>query len=258
MARRPCSIEVELTVGKKGYMVTVMNMGAGGMLLLNPGRGDFKAGAVARVAFPEHSPRFDVRTVECVVRWTRMRDEDGSQFVGVEYKDQKALARSWVKVTMQDLGFQSYNLKEQRAHHRTRCQFPGTLQLGDTTVRCFITDIGLGGCRVELLQPIRAGAVISVMMGEGTPYLGGLKMTGVVRHQQQVEPGDPFGYGCAFQGLTEDQEEGIKSFMQEQHELNWERTEEWAEINLFAPSEASVEIPSLSSILDESDDPIDE
>ena len=121
-------------------------------------------------------------------------------------------------------------------------------------MKCFVTDLGPGGFRVLLLQPVRAGAAIPVVLDERIPHLGGLRLTGVVRHQQQVEPADPFGYGCAFQGLTPVQEEALKSFMIEQYELNWERTEEWPEVNFFAAPAETVEIPSLSSILDESED----
>ena len=74
----------------------------------------------------------------------RNRNEDGSQFIGVAFKDQTALARSWVKSKMQDLGLQSYNLKEQRAQHRVVAQLMGTLDLGGSSMDCAIVNIGRG------------------------------------------------------------------------------------------------------------------
>lgn len=256
MARRPCRIEVEVVSGRKGFMMEVVDLGAGGLRLHHSQPDAFKIGATLKVIHPEPIPKHDVLSTECLVRWSRLRDADGSQFLGVEYKDPKALARSWVKAKMQDLGFQSYNLREQRAAHRTASGLTAMLDLAGTSVPCGTGNIGEGGCFISLRQPIRAGATIKVKVSAGQP-LEGATYTAVVRHQQQADPGDPFGYGCAFQSLGPAEVEQIHAFMLEQHTLNWERTEEWPDLSYgahAAPAFGDVEIPSLDSILDESHD----
>jgi hypothetical protein len=258
LARRPCEIEVEVTVGRKGHMATVVDLGPGGMRLCCELPLKAKPKTLVRVTYPGSIPKHDVLTVECVVRWSKLRQADGAEFVGLEYKDQKALARSWVKAKMLDLGFSSYNLKEQRAHHRVVAQLLGTLEIGGVTRNCVVGDLGLGGLYIQLHQPIRAGAVIDVKVKD-SPRLPGTTYVATVRHQQQADPGDPFGYGCSFTRLSEEQAEAIKEFLVEQHEQNWERTEPWPDLLYIASAEAAgqseqVEIPDLASILAEDDE----
>lgn len=258
LARRPCEIEVEVGVGRKGHMATVVDLGPGGMRLRCDQPMGVKPKTLVRVTYPGTIPKHDVLTVECLVRWTKIRQADGAEFVGLEYKDQKALGRSWVKARMQDLGFSSYNLKEQRAHHRVVAQVPGTLDIGGTTRNCAIIDIGPGGLFIQLHQPIRAGAVIDIKVKDN-PRLASTLYTATVRHQQQADPGDPFGYGCSFTRLTPEQSEAIEEFLVAQHEENWERTEDWPDLLYVASAEAAasaddVEIPDLASILAEEDE----
>jgi hypothetical protein len=256
-ARRPCEIEVEATVGRKGHMVNVVDMGVAGLRLHTFSPISVKPKALIRVTYPDVIPKHDVLSTECVVRWSRIRDADGSQFIGVEFKDQKALARSWVKAKMQNLGFQSYNLKEQRSQHRVVAHLLGTIDIGGGSLHCVIVNIGLGGLYIQLRQPIRAGATIVVKVA-GTPLLPATSYTVTVRHQQQPEPGDPFGYGCAFQDLSSEQAEAIKELMSVQHDANWERTEDWPDLLYISASNAQAEeevvIPDLASILAEDPD----
>ncbi len=256
LARRPCEIEVEVTAGRKGYMATVVDLGPGGMRLRFDQPSKVKPKTVLQVTYPGSIPKHDVLTVECVVRWSKIREADDAEFVGTEYKDQKALARSWVKAKMQDLGFSSYNLKEQRAHHRVIAQLPGTLDIAGTQRQCAIINLGLGGLFIELHQPIRAGAVIDIKVGDN-PRFPSTLFTATVRHQQQMDPADPFGYGCSFTRLSEEQTEAIKEFLENQHQQNWERLEEWPDLLYVAAAggmSEEIEIPDLATILADEDD----
>lgn len=257
MSRRPCEIEIEALSGRKGFMGTVTDMGAGGLRLHNGSPAPLKNGSAIRLTYPEPIRKHEVLTVEGIVRWTREREADASQFIGIEYKDQKALAHSWVKAKLHEHGFQSYNLKEQRSQQRARCGIMAGLDLGGGLVTCAVNNLGLGGCFVVLRQPIRAGATITIKLGKH-PLLDGASYTGTIRHLQQADPADPFGYGCAFSSLTEEQTEAIKAFLLEQHSQNWERTDDWPDL-LYASAagyvpEEEVEIPDLASILAESPD----
>lgn len=255
-SRRPCAIEVECNLGKKGYMAQVVDMGVAGLRLHAESPIPVKPKSILHVTYPENLPKVENLTTECIVRWSKMREADSSQFIGLEFKDPKALGRSWIKVKMQDVGFQSWNLKELRSQHRVVAQLPATLDVGGEQRNCALVNLGLGGIFIELHQPLRAGAAIAVKVGKND-RLPGTVYRAVVRHQQQLDPGDPFGYGCAFQGLTEQQTEDIKTFLVEQHEANWERLEEWPDLLYAAASNAAaaeeVVIPDLASILEETE-----
>lgn len=253
LARRPCSIEAEAKVGRSGFMVTVVDLGPGGMRLHCEQPMKAKPKTVVKVTYPGEIPKHDVLTVEGVVKWSKIRESDGSEFVGLEYKDQKALGRSWVKAKMHDLGFASYNLKEQRADHRVIAQLPGTLDLAGTKLKCAIIDIGLGGLFLQLHQPLRPGATIDVMVDEN-PRLPKTVYRATVRHQQQFDPADPFGYGCAFTQLSEQQREDLREFLVTQHAENWERLREWPDLLYLAAAAGAVEVPDLASILAEEDE----
>lgn len=254
-SRRPCAIEVECNVGKKGYMAQVVDMSVAGLRLHSDSPIPVKPKSVMHVTYPEEIRKVESLTTECIVRWSKMRESDSSQFIGLEFKDPKALGKSWVKAKMQDVGFQSWNLKELRAHHRVEAHLPATLDVAGEQRTCELVNIGLGGIFIRLHQALRAGASVAVKVAD-SPNLPGSVYKVVVRHQQQVDPGDPFGYGCAFESLRPDQEEAIKEYLVTQHAENWERTEEWPDLLYVAASNAAAEevaIPDLASILEDSE-----
>lgn len=253
-SRRPCSIEVECNVSKKGYMAEVVDMGVAGLRLHSESPMPVKPKSVMHVTYAGNLPKVQDLTTECIVRWSKMREADSTQFIGLEFKDPKGLGKSWVKAKMQDVGFQSWNLKELRSQHRVVAQLPATLGVSGELRNCALINIGLGGIYIELHQALRAGATIMVKVGKND-RLPPTTYTAVVRHQQQHDPGDPFGYGCSFQGLTPEQTDDIKAFLVEQHAANWERLEEWPDLLYVASSNAAaaaaeeVVIPDLASIL---------
>lgn len=255
-ARRPCAIDVEAVVGRKSYPVEVVDMSVGGLRLRSSSALPVKAKSAIRLVYHHPIPKHDVLVTETLVKWTKSRAADGTQFIGVEFKDPKALARSWVKAKMSDLGFQSYNLKEQRAQHRARTHIRADLDLVGTSVRAVVTDLGPGGCQFQVLHPVRAGATVTLSLHDYR-FLPGDTYNVVVRHMQQSDPGDPFGYGCAFQGLSPAQVEALERFLVEQHEHNWERLDPWPDplySGLTAAAADDVEIPDLASILEGEDD----
>lgn len=258
LARRPCEIEVEVNLGRKGFMATVVDLGPGGLRLRFEQPMKLQPKTLLRVTYPDTLPKHDVMTVEGLVRWSQPRQSDQADFVGLEYKEQKALARSWVKAKMHDLGFSSYNLREQRTAHRVIAQLPGRLEVGETVRPCAVINLGLGGLYLELRQPLRAGALIDVRL-DASPRFPGTTFRAMVRHQQQMDPGDPFGYGCSFPQLSAEQVEALEAFLIAQHQENWERLEPWPELLASlstGPAADEVEIPDLASILaDEEADP---
>ncbi len=250
-ARRPCSIDVEAVVGRQSYRAEVVDMSVGGLRLRCDNPMPVKPKGAVRLVYHQPIPKHDVLVTETVVKWVKLRQADGAQFLGVEFKDPKALARSWVKAKMSELGFQSYNLKEQRAQHRVRTHIRADLDLVGTSVRAVVTDLGPGGCQFQVLQPVRAGATVTLNLHDHR-FLPSDTYIGLVRHQQQADPGDPFGYGCAFQSLSASQVQALQNFLVEQHEQNWERLDPWPDplyAGLTSAAPDDVEIPDLASIL---------
>lgn len=254
-SRRPCAMEVECNVGRKGYMAQVVDMSVAGLRLHCDSPMPVKPKSIVHVTYPEEIRKVESLTTECIVRWSKMRESDSSQFIGLEFKDPKALGKSWVKAKMQDVGFQSWNLKELRAQHRVEAHLPATLDVAGEQRTCELVNIGLGGIFIRLHQALRAGASVAVKVTDGSSFPGSVYKV-VVRHQQQVDPGDPFGYGCAFESLRPEQEEAIREYLVTQHAENWERTEEWPDLLYVAASNAAAEeaaIPDLASILEDSE-----
>ena len=256
-ARRPCDVEVEVSMGRKSSYVQMVDMSVGGLRLHSAQPLGFKTKSVVRVTYPEPISKVDVLTVEGLVRWTRDHESDDSQSIGIEFKDPKSLGRSWIKAKMEDFGFRPFNLRDQRTNIRVACRIPATLELGGAAVKCSIKNVGLGGLFINLRHPVRAGAAIAVKIS-GHKYLADGVYEVTVRHEQQLDPADPFGYGCAFSGLKPDQEKALREFISLQSQTQWETVKSHG-VDYYDdfsdPSEADdVEIPDLESILAEDDD----
>lgn len=256
-ARRASDIAIEASLGRSSFPVTVVDMGIGGLRLHNQSPRKLKNKAVLKLTYPEPIPKHDTLTIDAVIRWTKVRHSDSSQFIGVEFKDQKSMGKSWVKAKMGDLGFRPYNIREQRKNYRVGAKLPASLDIGAGAVNCAIKNIGLGGFLVNLRKPIRAGATISLKIGDN-PSLPSTTYTATVRHQQHPDPGSPFGYGCAFTELSAEQEDALRSFLIEQSEAQWEKAAEWSDylLETYTSEEDNedVEIPDLESILAEEPD----
>ncbi len=252
-ARRPCDVEVEVSLGRKSSYVQMVDMSVGGLRLHSAASLGFKNKSVVRVTYPEPIPKVDALTVEGLVRWIRDHESDGSQSIGIEFKEPKSLGRSWVKAKMEDFGFRPFNLRDQRSNFRVSCRIPALLEFGDSMIKCSIKNVGLGGLFINLRQPMRAGATIAVKIGDH-PQLANTVYKVTVRHEQQLDPADPFGYGCSFAGLEANQEKVLREFIVQQSQTQWENSTHRSSVDYYddfsEPDEADdVEIPDLESIL---------
>lgn len=210
--RRPCDFEVEGWLGKRAFTARVVDIGVGGMCLCLDEPVTLKQQTVVSVTYPEQLRNCESLTVDTLARWTRMRPHDGAQLVGLEFKDPKGMGKSWVKVKMHDLGFASYNIREQRKHIRVTGGFKATVQIAGEAVPCAVKNVGLGGVYVELPKPLRAGATVTLRVLENADLpSAGLEVT--VRHQQHTDPSDPFGYGLAFNDLEPSFRAALESYI---------------------------------------------
>lgn len=245
-------MEMEVWYGRKSFNAILIDMSVGGLCLKCYTPQKVKPKAVLRVTYPEPIPKVDVMTVECLVRWSRTRDSDGSQMIGMEFKDKKGMGKSWVKAKMQDLGFRPYNLKDQRQNFRLSCHLKADIVLGGGTLNGVVKNLGLGGVLVQLAKPLRAGAEVELKFKGGE--LPGT-YTGTVRHQQHPDPGSPFSHGLAFTAVTAEQSEALKEFLAEQQKTLWEKAgptgEDFMTYMDIAPAHEDVEIPDLESIMEE-------
>lgn len=269
-ARRPCNIEVECRIGRSDVQAAVVDMSVGGLRIHFPSPQKLKSKSLLKVTYPDPDGVHQVQTVECLTKWTRRRESDGTLFAGVEFKDPKALGRSWVKTKMQELGFRPYNIKEQRTDYRVFCDLKASVDVGGAVLPCRIKNIGLGGLYLELTKPIRAGASLEIKIFDnpGFPTLG---LGATVRHQQHVESTDPWGYGVAFKVVPLQAANALREFIQSRQQEEWEaltaslvdEDEEDSDFGLAEEFEENdeaedVEIPSLDSIMAETEVPEEE
>lgn len=261
-SRRACEFQVDGMAGRQGFYATVVDMSAGGLKVQCSKPISVKTKSTVKLTFPNPIKGCTDMTVDCIARWSRMRDADGVQFVGLEFKDHKKMGTSWVKAKMKDLGFQSYNVREQRKDMRIACRLPATIKVSGLPLKCSVRDIGLGGLFLELQKPLRPGAEVSIQVNK-TSHFPETTFEGRVLHQQHPEPGAPFGHGLTFRNLSSEHRELLQSFLVERRESQWEETSEELEF-LYAPSledETSefenVEIPDLADIMEETQVPIE-
>jgi c-di-GMP-binding flagellar brake protein YcgR len=260
-ARRPCHFEVECRLGRSDFTAEVVDMSAGGIRIHVHEPVKLKPKSILHLTYLDSKDV--VQTVECLTRWTRERDADGSMFAGVEFKDPKGLGRSWVKSKMQEIGFRPYNVREQRHDYRVNCRLKAQVNLGGTLVPCQVKNVGLGGLFIELSKPIRAGAEVEVKLLENSEFPA-QSFGATVRHQQHPEPASPWGYGLAFKSISLDQANTIRDYIQKRQKEEWEELRkgamdysdyaELAALENSAEEEVDVEIPSLDSIMDETEE----
>lgn len=256
-ARRRCDFEVEGWFAKNHYQGTVHDLSASGLCLKLYSPIKVKAGGVITVTYPEPLGRVENLTVDCLVKWARL-SPSGEQYIGVEYKDPKALGGSWIKPKMQDAGFRPYNLKEQRKELRVDCNFKATVSLAGTSAPCILQNIGRGGTYVELKKPLRAGATVNLRVLQNDHLPAGT-YSATVRHQQHPDPSSPFGYGLAFSELSPEQSAAIEKFVTENALPIWQETtpaSPFAEESFEqqdGDNDDEIEIPDLQSILDETE-----
>ncbi len=232
-------------------------MGIGGVLLRCSTPQDLPKKVTLRLTYPQEIPKYPDLTVQAVVRWTRLRSLDSTQFVGVEFKNTKALGTSWVKAKTKDIGFESFNLRDQRKSLRLACKIPATIELvGGWTMRASIRNLGLGGFFVALLKPIRAGATIIVKLDDGLE-LPRTTYSAVIRHQQHPDPSSPYGYGCAFKDLKDSQLQELRAYLLKAQGKQWESLEDSDEdihqdlIDMNNLSTAEPKLPEEGSLQEE-------
>jgi PilZ domain-containing protein len=266
-ARRPCSLEVECRVGRSDIQAHVVDMGVGGLRIHFSEPTKLKQKSVVKVTYFDYDAKNQVQTIDCLTKWTRIRASDGSQFAGVEFKDPKGLGRSWVKPKMQEIGFRPYNIKEQRNDYRVVCNLKGTVNLGGTVLPCRVKNIGLGGLFVKLSKPIRAGATVEINVVDNADFPN-QTFKATIRHQEHPEPTSPWGYGLAFQATSAQQADAIRAFIQERKLKQWDAlradtADEYDDYAIYAEAAEDteqgasanddIEIPSLDSILEETE-----
>lgn len=258
--RRPCDFEVEGWLGKRAFVARVIDLGVGGMRLCLEEPMALKQQTVVSVTYPEPLRNCESLTVDAHARWTRTRPSDGAQIIGLEFKDPKTMGKSWVKVKMHELGFASYNIREQRKEVRVSCGLKATVQIAGEAVPCLVKNLGRGGAYVELMKPLRAGASVNLRMLESAE-LPSANLEVTVRHQQHSDPSDPFGFGLAFGTLEGSFQQALEAFLLKQQSALFQTGHAkvssdgfFSEDDVVDGSTEEVEVPDLKTILEETEE----
>ena len=227
--RRKCEIAVEANHARRSFQAVVADLSAGGAMVVCPANLKVKLNATIKLTYPDAGGSYEIQTVECTTLWKRVSSDGATQSVGVKFVDPKSMGKSWVKPTMQEIGFRPHNIREQRKMCRVGCYLRASVKLpGFQGVVCKVKNIGLGGLLLELPKPLRAGATVTVVTA-GEDNLPASSYDGVVRHQQHPDPSAPFAHGLSFTELSEEQKADIQAFMIEQRKLGDKATLTWEE-----------------------------
>jgi hypothetical protein len=178
--RLQCRIKVQFVVDDAASEpVIVTNISLKGLRAETPRK--FKKGDRLLVAMPNSRQG----PVSCQVMWTRTLSSSGSLDVGLKFDDtQENMARSWLKDTLRQLGFEAGNIRERRNFIR----FPSPSQIrsalanraGDLLGDGRLINIGVGGALAAISVDVPVGTQVRVQL-DPTLDTPPLDAAGVVR-----------------------------------------------------------------------------
>jgi hypothetical protein len=146
IVRVECKVPAILLLEEGGEMrAVVVDMGPKGLRLETDKK--LPKNKNIRIVRPEGGP------VLCRAVWTRPKRFSDKHLTGLEFIDSKEnLKASWIKSTLQKLGFEPGRIKEKRQHIRVPSEQRAVLasMAGDELTEGVLLNLGVGGALVEV------------------------------------------------------------------------------------------------------------
>lgn len=148
-----------------------------------------------RIIRPEGGP------IVCRVVWTRPKRFSDKFHAGLEFADSPENMRaSWVKGTLQQLGFQPGRIKEKRKHIRVPSEQRAVLATpaGDELGEGELLNLGIGGALIEIGVAVPEGNK-TILRVDPVGTLPFLEMPAVIRSVRQNKRNQKFQHGLRFE-----------------------------------------------------------
>jgi hypothetical protein len=176
IVRIPCKVPaIILPEGGGELKALVIDMGLKGLRLETHKKLSKKK--AIRVVRPDGGP------IVCRVKWTRPKRFSDKFHAGVEFQDSAENMRaSWIKGTLQQLGFQPGRIKEKRKHIRVPSEARAVLATvaGDELGEGVLLNLGIGGAliAIDVAVPEGHNTILRVDPVGALPFL---EMPSIVR-----------------------------------------------------------------------------
>ena len=165
----------------KDLTAVIVDIGINGLRLESPKK--IPRNSEVQVLRPEGGP------VSCKVIWSRPKRFSDQHLSGLQFIDSKENMRSsWVKSTLQKLGFKPGKIKEQRKHIRVRSEARATLSstAGDELTEGTLLNLGIGGALVKMETPIPQSVKV-ILSVDPVGAVSPLRMPCVIRSSWKDE-----------------------------------------------------------------------
>ena len=199
IVRVPCKIPAVCRhAGGEQMKVVVVDMGMRG-LRLETDKKLAKDSAVA-ILRPGGGP------IACKVVWTRPKRFSEKHLSGLQFSDTSAnMKASWIKGTLQQLGFEPGRIKEKRKHIRVPSEQRATLvsTAGDELTEGIILNLGLGGALVQMQVQVPSQVKVSLRV-DPVGVVAPLEMPCQIRSSWKDERTLKFMHGLRFDDQNND------------------------------------------------------
>ncbi len=147
MIRVRCYCHVEVQQGEEKLKGVVTDLGVDGLRLKCPS----KLAEGSQVSI-HYNGAADAGGVRCQVIWSQPHARYVESVSGLRYDDSSDnLRASWVRLVLQELGFDESRVYQKRKFIRANASIPARLEAPDKSqLNCRVVNLGVGGALVEL------------------------------------------------------------------------------------------------------------
>jgi PilZ domain len=138
--------------------------------------------------------------IGCRVAWNRPKRFSDQHLAGLEFSDSaKNMRASWIKGTLQKLGFEPGRIKEKRKHIRVPAEQRATLvsTAGDELTEGVLINLGIGGALAQMHVEIPANVKVSLRV-DPVGAVPPLEMACTIRSSWKNERNLKYMHGLRF------------------------------------------------------------
>lgn len=199
IVRVNCKLPASCEIGSEKISVTVVDMGLRGLRIESPKR--LGKGRKVTVSRPNHGG-----PVECKVVWSSARRFAEVYQAGLQFTDTvDNMRKSWIKGTLQQLGFSPGRIKEKRKHIRLPAEQRAAIQnsSGDILTDGVVINLGIGGALIALDIEV-AKTVPVVLVVDPLANLEPLEMPSEIRSCYRPKNSRQYLHGLRFHDQDND------------------------------------------------------